>query len=215
MIRRAGKPYIFPVNFKKVMLYHLRRGFILAHLRYNQSMFFPQATSLSIIPPAEVCDEIDTLRRRYGRLAAYVPPHITLIYPPFLSLEQWPVFCLELAEFFSQTVPFEVTLRRIERFHGLPMALWFLPEDPTPLINLRNGIQQRFSGSLEPLPPDFIPHLSVGTFDDLSSLAAAHSALEAVWKPQTFVVDRLFYLVQLPEGGRWAVRDYLRLGQNS
>lgn len=178
-------------------------------------MLFLQATSLSIIPPTEVCDEIDSLRRRSGRLPAYVPPHITLVYPPFISPERWPVFCLELAEFFAQVAPFEVTLRRIERFHGLPMALWLIPEDPAPLINLRNGIRQHFSGPMEPLPPDFTPHLSVGTFDDLPSLEAAHSAVEAAWKPQTFVIDRLFYLVQQPGGGLWAVRDYLRLGQNS
>jgi len=203
----------FSGKFKQAMICRLGRGCISAHFRYNQLMFFPQATSLSVIPPAEICDEIDSLRRRYGRLAAYVPPHITLVYPPFLSPEQWPVFCLEMAEFFAQTPPFEVTLRRIERFKGFPMALWFIPEDPAPLINLRNGIRQHFSGKIEPLPPDFTPHLSVGAFDDLPSLEATHSAVEAAWKPQTFVVDRLFFLVQQPEDGRWAVRDYLRLGQ--
>lgn len=177
-------------------------------------MLFPQATSLCIIPPAEMCDEIDSLRRRFGHPATYVPPHITLVYPPFIPPERWPVFCLELAEFFTQTPPFEVTLHRVERFHGLSMALWLVPEDPDPLIALSHGIRQRFSGPIEPLPPDFLPHLSVGSFDDLASLEAAHHAIEAIWEPRTFMVDRLFYLVQQPGGGLWAVRDYLRLGQN-
>lgn len=175
-------------------------------------MLFPQSTALGIIPPSDVCDVIDPWRRKYEPLAVHFPPHITLVYPPFIQPEEWPVFSLELADCLASVEPFEIRLEQIELFKGFPMALWILPVDQGQLAGLRTELEGRFPHQIQALPFDYTPHLSVGTFNDLAALEAARSAVEAAWQPQQFLVDRVFFLVQ-QAGGRWSMRDFLRIGK--
>jgi 2'-5' RNA ligase len=173
-------------------------------------MFFSPATALTIIPPSDVCDAIDLWRRKFDPLSANIPPHITLTYPPFIAPESWPVFSLELAECLAGFASFEVLLDGAGTFPGIPLALWLRPQDDGSLARLRAELQKCFPQHVAPLPFTFIPHLTVGVFDEAESLNAARAALESGWQPQRFLVDRVFFAVQQP-GGRWQIRDFLRL----
>jgi 2'-5' RNA ligase len=175
-------------------------------------MLFPLASALGIIPPSDVCDSIDVWRRRYDRFSANFPPHITLTYPPFLPEERWPVFSLELAECLAGFEPFEVILEGVGAFPGIPMGLWLLPRDDGSLARLRAALESSFPQYVEPLPFTFTPHVTVGTFEEQKPLEAARAALEAAWQPLRFSVDRIFFIVQQP-GGRWQMKDFLRLGK--
>ncbi len=175
-------------------------------------MLFPFGSALGIIPPSDVCDSLDVWRRRYDRFSANFPPHITLTYPPFLPVERWPVFSLELAECLAEFAPFEVCLEQVEAFQGIPMSLWLQPEDDGSLVRLRGALESRFPQYVTPLPFTYKPHLAVGMFEKQDALQEALGAFRAAWQPARFLVDRVFFIVQQPVG-RWQVKDYLRLGR--
>ena len=85
-------------------------------------MLLLPSTALLIIPPADVCDVLDSWRRRYDPQAEHLPPHITLAYPPFVPSGQWPVRCFDLADILQAVQPFTITLEGVDTFPGIPMT---------------------------------------------------------------------------------------------
>ena len=79
-------------------------------------------------------------------------------------------------------------------------------------MQLRSLLETCFPAEVQVLPDAFTPHLTIGQFEEAGSLEAARSELAAKWQPLSFLVDRLFFAVQ-QAGGRWQVRDAVRLGQ--
>jgi len=174
-------------------------------------MFFIPASALLIIPPAEVCDRIDVWRRRFDPHAELIPPHVTLAYPPFASVEQWPVMCLGINELVESIQPFEITLEGVDVTSGIPQVLWLHARDDGALPRLRGLLETRFPALVQPLLDGFTPHLTVGQFEEDAPLAAARAELESGWEPLHFEADRLFFAVQTPDR-RWQMRDFVRLG---
>ena len=174
-------------------------------------MLFLPCTALLIVPPADVCDSVDAWRRRYDPHCEHIPPHITIAYPPFVPPEDWPVFSLGLAEILQSIPPFAITLDGVDCFTGIPQILWLRPNQDGGLPRLRELVETAFPQYVQALPYAYVPHMTVGQFDESSGLAAARADLQAGWRSLSFTVDRVFFAIQR-DSGRWQVRDAVRLG---
>jgi 2'-5' RNA ligase len=168
-------------------------------------------TSLNVFPPEAINDLVDVWRRAYTPSVTRIAPHITLVYPPFLSQERWPMFRLELTDCLADFLPFDVSLNLVESFPGNPLILWLKPQDSGQLVLLRKTLEERFPQEIAPFPIRFQPHLTIGLFDDADALAMARERVQAELKPMSFRVDRIFYCAQI-ETGQWWVKDYVQIG---
>ncbi len=176
-------------------------------------MLFIPGTALLIIPPSAACDRIDSWRRRFDPHSEHIPPHITIAYPPFIPADKWFILSLDLAETFRSIPPFEITLDSVEIFTGIPQGLWLRPQQDTGLTQVRSLLETCFPNYVQAMPDGFSPHMAVGEFEQAPALEAARVELAAGWRPLSFLVDRVFFAIQ-QAGGRWQVRDSVRLGQS-
>jgi 2'-5' RNA ligase len=169
-------------------------------------------TNLSVFPPEAINDLVDVWRRTYTPSTVRIAPHITLVYPPFIPQERWPLFRLELNECLAGFSPFDVSLNKVESFPGNPLILWLKPEDNGQLALLRKTLETQFPNEIAPFPIRFQPHLTIGLFEDPVFLAQAFARVQAELIPMSFQVDRIFFCTQV-ETGQWWVKDYVQLGK--
>ena len=151
-------------------------------------------TAVVLIPPQELWEPIQRIRRTYDRQVRRWMPHITLIYP-FRPAEEFPVLADRLAEACAALEPFELTLAEFRWFaHGRrSFTIWLAPEPAGKVRALQAAIQQvvpdcddvsRHAGG-------FTPHLSVGQVRDRQRLERLLAQLTARWEALRFVAREI------------------------
>ncbi|MCP3143552.1 poly(A) polymerase [Pyxidicoccus xibeiensis] len=150
-------------------------------------------TAVVLIPPDEVWEPIQALRRKHDAKFTRWMPHVTLLYP-FLPEESFDEVEALLTEALRDVKPFQVTLSGFHHFeHRANVTAWLRPEDKP------YGALQALHAKLEQALPEcddqghksargFTPHLSVGQLPRASAtdLARTLSAWEKHWRPLTF-----------------------------
>ena len=157
-------------------------------------------SALVLIPPPEVWDPIQAIRRVHDRQFRRWMPHVTLLYP-FLPRAELAGATRIVEEALAHVEPFEITLRRFDvfRHRGGTFTLWLAPEPKEALVDVHRALVRRlpecdatgrFSGG-------FTPHLSVGQARDAERLQTFQRELEH-WKAVTFAVSRVTIIVRGP-----------------
>jgi 2'-5' RNA ligase len=168
-------------------------------------------TAVVLIPPAELWEPIQNIRRVHDRHFQRWMPHITLLYP-FRVREEFA----ELAEQFSavcgEVEPFRVDLVEVRCFQHRTgsYTLWLAPKPQEVLVRL-----QALLGKIVPDCNDvtrhrdgFTPHLSIGQVRGERQMVALQEELRMGWQPITFRADEINFIWR-----RDPPDDVFRIGQ--
>jgi len=160
-------------------------------------------TAVVAMPPPEVWEPIQTIRRQYDRHVHRWMPHITLLYP-FLPRTQFGEALPVLAEVGRHITPFQVTLATFRAFtHAFGKAtLWLAPEPSHAFVTLQSALQAAFPAYDEQgrFPTGFTPHLSVGQTAAPSARQQLLGTLQAAWQPVQFTLTELTLIWREADG---------------
>lgn len=155
-------------------------------------------SALVLIPPPEIWDPIQAIRRAHDRQFRRWMPHVTLLYP-FLPRAELTGAIPSTEEALAQVKPFEIALRRFDVFghRGGTFTVWLAPEPKDALVAVHSVLVQRFpeckaTGHFD---GGFTPHISVGQARDAERLRTFRLELEH-WRPLTFAVSRVTIVVR-------------------
>lgn len=148
-------------------------------------------TAAVVIPPEEVWEPIQAIRRVHDPQFLRWMPHVTLLYP-FVP----PLRLAEAAERLRPAAalvkPFEVSLASFGSFShgGRSATLWLRPEPEGRLRELQARLQAAmpWCDDVARFPGGFQPHLSLGRFRDVAEAERLGTRLAAGWQPIGFCV---------------------------
>jgi RNA 2',3'-cyclic 3'-phosphodiesterase len=154
-------------------------------------------TAVAVLPPADLWEPIQAIRRRYDRHMYRWMPHINLLYPFFPGVYFSEVLPL-LGTACAQVCAFEVTLTSFRFFtHASGTAtLWLQPEPREALDHLQATLRTIFPicDDLSRFANGFTPHLSVGQFRSRHTLQPVLDSLQASWQPLRFSLTAIALL---------------------
>lgn len=154
-------------------------------------------TAAVLIPPEEVWEPIQAIRRQHDRQVNRWMPHVTLLYP-FVPRENFDEVQSKLGDACRGIEPFDVRLAEFRDFGhgGGSHTLWLAPEPKGALLRLQaalelavpecNDVSQHSDG--------FTPHLSVGQVRGYDNTVALKTTLQAAWSAKgglLFRADRI------------------------
>ena len=172
-------------------------------------------TSVVVIPPQEVWEPIQAIRRQHDRQIHRWMPHVNLLYP-FVPREQFDLAVPLLTAACQQVSAFDATLSTFRSFtHASGRStLWLAPEPQALFVQLQEVLhtafpdyddQSRFSGG-------FTPHLSVGQVASRRELQSLTAALQAEWQPLQFPIAAVA-LIWREADGPFQVEHWLSLSR--
>jgi RNA 2',3'-cyclic 3'-phosphodiesterase len=151
-------------------------------------------TAVVLIPPVELWEPIQVIRRVHDRHIRRWMPHITLLYPfrardEFAGLsEQFSAVCRDIEPFRVDLVEMRSFQHRRESY-----TLWLAPEPREALVQL-----QALVGHIVPDCDDvmrhgdgFTPHLSVGQVRGDKQMVALTKELQTGWQPIAFTAHEV------------------------
>lgn len=151
-------------------------------------------TAVVLIPPLEVWEPIQAIRRRYDRQFKRWMPHITLLYP-FRPAERFDEVRPAIEACCAATGPFDVDLRDLRHFeHSRSnITMWLAPEPPEPIVRLQasllactpdcNEVNLHASG--------FLPHLSIGQAHSPAEFEERVTRIQSRLPPIRFVAGEI------------------------
>ena len=150
-------------------------------------------SAVVVIPPKEVWEPIQTVRREHDKQFRRWLPHLTLLYP-FAPKRDFNKVLPELAQVAWSHQPFTLTLAELGSFrHGRNYTLWLRPDPAAPLIALQAALTKALPqfGDTGSFKGGFTPHLSVGQVEGKGKLERLRRELQANWQPLRFTVGEL------------------------
>jgi 2'-5' RNA ligase len=147
--------------------------------------------SLVIIPPRELAEPIQGIRKVHDRKIGRWMPHINIIYP-FRPRRMFGEASNLIEEACAGIAPFEISLASFHSFdHGTSHTMWLDPEPNAPLVDLHDRLLERFPDcdEVRKFATGFRPHLSVGQAKTAEDVEKLLQEFAASWKPITFTVD--------------------------
>ncbi|MBI2932407.1 MAG: 2'-5' RNA ligase family protein [Planctomycetes bacterium] len=120
-------------------------------------------TAVVAIPPQEIWEPIQAIRRQHDRKVDVWMPHVTLLYP-FQPKETFEDAVKALGDL--GVGPFEAALEMFRFFRHRPgtHTIWLDPQPAEPWKRLQAAVQRRFPecDDVSQHSGGFVPHLSVG-----------------------------------------------------
>ena len=160
-------------------------------------------TAVVAVPPPDVWEPIQAIRRQHDRHVQRWMPHITLLYP-FMPREQFSAALPGLTEAVRPIAPFPVTLATLRSFtHAFGKAtLWLEPEPRDAFVTLQAALQAVFPAYDEQsrFAAGFTPHLSVGQAASPAARQHLLSVLQAAWQPVQFTLTAIMLIWREAEG---------------
>ena len=145
-------------------------------------------SAVVLVPPPDVWEPIQSIRRVHDRQVHRWMPHVTLLYP-FVQRAELEQAALETEAALAAVPPFEVRLARFEvfRHRGGTFTLWLAPEPREALGAVQHALVRAFPrcDAVSRFEGGYTPHLSVGQARGGDALAAFRRELEG-WKPLAF-----------------------------
>ena len=174
-------------------------------------------TAVVAMPPPEVWEPIQAIRRQHDRNVHRWMPHITLLYP-FMPREQFGEALSGLKEVGRQSAALQVTLTTFRAFtHAFGKAtIWLAPEPRQALVTLQAALQAAFPAYNEQsrFSTGFTPHLSVGQASSPHGRQHLLEALQASWQPVQFTLTAIA-LIWREADGPFEVAHAIPLGEVS
>lgn len=171
-------------------------------------------SALVVIPPEEVWEPIQRIRRKYDRKIDRWMPHINLLYP-FRPRERFDEAAPRIGEALKGFPPFMVTLKELRHFaHGNDrFTMWLEPDPAEPLVKIQSALQALFPDCTEvsSFEGGYVPHLSVGQARGARFLEGRMKEIRAFWTPLRFEV-REVALIARTETTRFEVHRTIPLG---
>ncbi len=160
-------------------------------------------TSVVAIPPHEVWEPIQAIRRQHDRQIHRWMPHVNLLYP-FLPREHFDTALPVLQHACQRVSAFAVTLAAFRSFtHASGRGtIWLDPEPKDDFVCLQATLQDafpnydnqsRFSGG-------FTPHLSVGQTASRRAMRPLITALQSAWEPLRFSLTAIALIWRETDG---------------
>ena len=168
-------------------------------------------SALFVKLPADISERVDRFRSAHDPHYKLIPPHVTIIYPPFIPLARWPEVRPAVAECVAAQPAFDVTLQECGAFHGEQHVLWLRPDDNGALTRLNAALTERFADHVPQLPYSYVPHVTIGFFDSDDALIQAQQGVCETIGVLRFRVKSLTYAAH-DRDGRWRLHDELPLG---
>jgi 2'-5' RNA ligase len=160
-------------------------------------------TAVVAMPPPEVWEPIQAIRRQHDRNVQRWMPHITLLYP-FVPRQQFGEALPGLTEAVRHIAPFQVTLATFRSFtHAFGKAtIWLEPEPRHALVALQAALQAAFSAYDEQsrFASGFTPHLSVGQATSPAARQHLLSTLHTPWQPVQFMLTAIMLIWREADG---------------
>jgi len=170
-------------------------------------------SALGFFPPAQVAQVVNRWRRLYDPYVDSIEPHITLVYPLNLTVEEWQIQRAAYTACLEGFAPFKILITRLNRFLSPALVLWLQPEDGGTIVRMHRQLEEHFPAYIQPPPPpfSFVPHMTVGFFDTLENLEAAQQKIAADLTRLEFEVSELVFAAET-EQGKWGRVDGISLG---
>jgi 2'-5' RNA ligase len=138
-------------------------------------------TAVVLIPPADLWEPIQAIRRIHDAHLARWMPHVTLLFP-FLPADRFPEAEGKLQAACREVAAFKLELARFQYFPG-PKTAWLDPEPSETVRGLQARLQAEFPAydDVARFPGGFRPHLSVG-----QGPPGLAEKLQETWRPLAF-----------------------------
>ncbi len=147
-----------------------------------------------IIPPEEVWDPIQEIRRRFDRNVGRWMPHITLLYP-FRPREVFEEISGRLGEVCGGLEAFEIELGSFDYFVHSPgsTTIWLVPEPTGKLLGLQKVLQEAFPecDDVSRYEEGYTPHLSVGQGGSVREALGLAKGLGRSWQSIRFPAKKV------------------------
>lgn len=173
-------------------------------------------TAVVAVPPPEVWEPIQAIRRQYDRQVQRWMPHITLLYP-FVPREQFGEVLPGLRQAAGRLTPFQVTLATFQSFtHAFGKStIWLAPEPRDAVVALQAALHVAFPAYDEQsrFATGFTPHLSVGQAAAPAARQHLLSTLQAPWQPVQFTLTAIM-LIWREADGPFEVAHSIPLGSD-
>ena len=153
-------------------------------------------TGLEIFIHGPAAEAINHWRQHYDPAFASLEPHITLAYPPFVPLEQWPQVKPAVIACLAGIEPFRITLRGLgfpASTPGTPNVLWLKPEDGGRLARIRRRLETQLPGYVPPMATPYVAHVTIGFIQGDDFLRQAYAWVQAELHPIEFTVSEIVY----------------------
>jgi 2'-5' RNA ligase len=171
-------------------------------------------TAAVLVPPDDIYEPIQAIRREHDPQIARWMPHVTLLYP-FVPPEALAT-AAEAARKTAGSFPsFDVRLLAFDCFihRGRWATIWLRLDPPAPLIRLHAQLLEQFPWCDDTLrfAGGFTPHLSVGRWP-AHEAQAAMAGLHGSWQPLEWRVRNVCLIARPAQrSGPFAVRYILPL----
>lgn len=151
-------------------------------------------TAVVLIPPAELQEPIQAIRRVHDRHVRRWMPHVTLIYP-FRPRSAFDGLRGPLERCCQPIERFEITLETFRHFHhgGQSYTLWLEPEPGQPVLALQAALLSVVPDCDDQSrrPAGFTPHFSVGQVRGRDNLHRLLDELQSRWSPIRWTVGEV------------------------
>jgi 2'-5' RNA ligase len=173
-------------------------------------------TAAVIIPPRDVWEPIQRIRRQHDRKIRRWMPHITLLYP-FCEPSQFQSIAEETAAQCQDVVPFDVSLTTFDTFSRGKghYTVWLTLEPYEAIRDLHAAVWTALScdEDYEPRIGRFTPHLSVGQVRGRHRRQELLDELANSWQPVSFRVSEMHFIDRNdPPDDVFRVARTIRLG---
>jgi 2'-5' RNA ligase len=157
-------------------------------------------TAAVLIPPDDLWEPIQAIRRVHDPRVRRWMPHVTLLYP-FVRYEHLDEVAELLRPACAAALPFDLTLTTFRWFtHGRMATIWLAPDPSDAIERLQWRLLEELPWCDDTArhPGGFTPHLSVGRWPACEAKAAA-AKLQVGWQPLRWRVDRLCLIARPPD----------------
>jgi len=155
------------------------------------------SSAVVIIPPKEIWESIQEIRKIYDRNINRWMPHITLLYP-FRPINQYEDIEKSFSEICKNFKPIEVYLKSFSFFpHGYQKyTLWIDPEPNISIIEFQKKIQKIVPdcNDVNKYKIGFRPHLSVGQIKGKNKLNKIITDLQTNWEEKKFILNKIYFI---------------------
>ena len=154
-------------------------------------------TAVVIIPPENLWQPIQEIRRQHDRHFRRWMPHITMIYP-FRPREDFDELANQFYPVCGHFQPFPISFSLINQFQhpGGNFTLWLAPELKEPIIALQTALFNLVPdcNDVSRFKNGFTPHLSLGKVKGKSAMLKFRDTLQSDWKLLSFMLCEICFI---------------------
>ena len=166
-----------------------------------------------IFLPNKITKKIYSWQSRFKEYVRMPKPHLTIMYPPYVSKDRWPGLRPQITDIARSIRPFTVDFKSTGYFSD-PFFLYIRPGRTKELDRMNEKLAGLLKNELTGLNLEpFIPHVSIGNFSTEETTCEAQILLEELIEitDLQFTAGEICYTV-LGDDFRWKIHDIISLG---